>query len=233
MGLFDDPISQVRAFLNRQSIDRVDAADVDPWPVGASLILQEDTALELGNPGIGSISILAWTDSKSVCDGVISRIGPDLDKMEKPSVALAQVLLVAGAPEEPLAGYQDLRDAVLDTRLEGFMTRSLPSRQTVWCRVGHQARDRGFRLAHLGAALIGALRTVPFVTKAEAIFVTADTASVAELKPAADLVGRIVGAMRKMSEEPRHDCESCEYWDVCKTVEELQKLRKQRQEERT
>ncbi len=230
MGLFDDQIKHVQDFLaEKQSLSQVREFQVSPysgWPSEASLILEEDTALELGNPGIGSMSFIIWSEGHGADHDRILLVGPDLNEIRVQSVPFCQMILVKGSFRDEYECWRELREAVYDTKLEGFMTRVLPSRQMIWCRVDREALAKGFLLPHLGAALIRSLRDVSFVSGAEVIFVTSGKEDMEKLKKPGYDTARIVGAMMKMNEEKIYDCESCEYWDVCKSVAELRMMRR-------
>ena len=230
MGLFDEPLSSVRRFMSEAEeagrLRRLDAPGPEPWPSGSSLVLQEDTALELGNPSIGSLSMLIWCEKGEARDGAVSLVGPDLDEAEGTGLPLAQVVIAAGDFPNEYDSYRDLRDAVYDTKLKGLSVRAMPSKQVLWCRVSREAAAGGFSLGHLGAALLGNLKEVPGVTGAEALFVTAGSEDIARLSGAAAGARRLVDAMMKMYQEKNFDCETCEYQDVCETVMDLKKIRK-------
>ena len=229
MGLFDSPVEQLENFLaEKRASHQVREFPLDApwdWPEESSLILEEDAALELGNPGLGSLSLLLWTEGPCPDGDQVLLLGPDLNEIKTRGEPFAQVLLVRGSFNDEYECYQALRDAVYDTKLCGMMTRVLPSRQTIWSRVNREALDRGFSLAHLGAALIRRLKQVAFVSGARALFITGSAADIASLENAGRETARIVSAMAKMSEEMSYDCASCEFGDVCETVAELKKIR--------
>ncbi len=236
MGLFDEQIKQVEAFLSeKKSLGQLRELPVTPysrWPLESTLILEEDTGLELGNPRMGSLSFLLYSEVPAADDDRIFLIGPDLHEIQDKSVPFGQIVLVKGTFSDEYECYRELTEAVYDTRLEGFMVRALPGRGTIWCRVNREAREKGFMLAYLGAALIRSLKDVDFVSGAEVLFITSGKGDVERLKRPGHETGRIVGALMKMVEEKTYDCESCEYWDVCEDVAELKKIRSKLQEEK-
>ena len=237
MGLFDEQLTQVRRFLREAEeagrLRRLDASPSKPWPSGSSLVLREDTALELGNPSIGSLSMLIWCEEGAARDGAVSLVGPDLGEAEGTDMPFAQVVIAAGEFPNEYDSYRDLRDAVYDTKLKGLSVRAMPSKQVLWCRVSREAAGGGLSLGHLGAALLGNLREVPGVTAAETLFVTSGSADIARLSGAAAGARRLVDAMMKMYQENNFDCETCEYQDVCDTVIDLKKIRKKLASDRT
>jgi CO dehydrogenase/acetyl-CoA synthase beta subunit len=236
MGLFDEQVMEVRRFMREMRdggrLREFEAQDLETWPLGSTLVLEEDTAIELGNPRIASLSMLVWAGAGDVADGRVSIVGPDMGEATEKSLPLGQVLIAGGEFPNEYDSYRDIRDAVYDTHLEGFSVRTMPSRRTVWCRASRDAVGAGFSLAHLGAAFIEALSEVPGVESVEALFVTSSAQDVTKLSTAARGAQRLVEAMMKMYQEQNFDCETCEYADVCDTVMDLKKIRKKLADEK-
>jgi len=229
MGLFDEQVNAVAAFVRdkRASGELREFATCGrkPWPEGSSLVLEEDSALEMGNPRIASLSVLLWTEGDIGDSGRVSIVGPDINEAADLSIPFAQVLVASGEFPNEYDSFRDLRDAVYDTHLSGLSVRTMPSKQTMWCKVARDARAAGLSLVDLGAAYAEALRGVEGVTAAEALFVTSSAADVKRLAGAASGAQRLVDAMMKMYQEQNFDCETCEYADVCDTVMDLKKIR--------
>lgn len=236
VGLFDEQLEEIQIFYQAKENEgalRAFAAEEPPsWPEGQSLILEDDTALELGNPRIASLSFLVWSEGNGVEDGRVSLVGPDIGDAGGGSVPFAQVVMATGEFTDQYECFRDVREAVYDTRLEGFSVRTMPSRQTIWCRVGKEAMEDGLSLVDLGSALVESLKEVEFVSGAEVLFVTSSAEDVEELAPAAEGAQRKINAMMKMYEERNFDCETCEYRDVCDNVIELKKMKKQLEREK-
>ncbi len=228
MGLFDSPFSRVRDFIREKEgsgeLVRLEMDGRRSWPRGQELILEDETALELGHPEKGSLFFLAWTENASGEDEVML-VGPDLQKIPDRSAPFALAVLVSGQFEDEYDCFRDLRDEVFDTRLRGMASRVMPSRQTIWTRVKRDALENGMSLAHLGAAIIDNLRDFEFVSRVQTLFVTSAKEDVEKLAPAALESDRIARAMIKMTEEMSYDCESCEFSDVCEDVAELKRIR--------
>jgi len=236
MGLFDSPWRQLEAFLQKQReagrLRELPLAASGDWPEEQSLVLEEDTAIELGKPDRGSLSFLLWREDGEERDRVLL-VGPDLDELPSPSEPFGQIVLVRGRFEDEYECFRELRDAVYQTRLRGFMTRVLPSRQTIWARVNREARERGFSLAHLGAALVRNLKQSEFVSAASVVFIVSSREDLRSLEGAGREAARIAGAMLKMSEEMNFDCRTCEYADVCDEVAELKTIRQRLAEKKS
>ncbi len=200
--------------------------DRPPWPAGSSLVLEEDAALEMGNPRLGSLSVLLWSEEEDATGGRVSILGPDLGEADQARLPFARVLIASGEFPDEYDSYRGLRDAVYDTRLDGLSVRTMPSRLTVWCKVSRRAFESGLSLVDLGAAYIEALEDVEGVRSAEALFVTSSAADIARLSSAASGAQRLIEAMMKMYQEQNFDCEACEYRDVCDTVMDLKRIRR-------
>lgn len=227
--MFDAQIAEVRDLLEgwrEAGAVRYLERPPEAWPQEASMVLEEDTAFELGNPALASVSFLLWSGPESVADGAMALVGPDIPELGERSAPLAQVLMVGGDFQDDYEIYRSIRDVVYETRLKGFSVRTMPSRQSVWCRVSLQAAEGGLSFAHLGAALVDRLKGIGPVSRAEALFVTASAREVRKLAGAASGARVIVDAMMKMYAEKNFDCEDCDYREVCDTVEDLKKMRR-------
>ena len=196
------------------------------------VILSEDTGLELGSPGTLSRSLLLWDPGEGVADGRITLVGPDFPEAASPSLPFAQVVMAGGEFSDEYDCYRELRDATYNLKLRGFMTRTFPGRQSIWCRVSKETLAAGFSAQILGSSLIQALRRLEFVRSAEVLLVTASRDEVERLASPADKVLDIVEALIKMYEEMNFDCDTCEYLEVCDSVVELRQIRDRLQAER-
>ena len=229
MGLFDEQLAQVSATMEGWRRERTardfQAAVRPPWPVESSLVLEEDTALELGNPALASLFLLLWGETADVEDGRITLIGPDIPELQEARAPFALVVIVGGDFSDEYDSYRDIRDAVYGTRLEGLSVRMMPSRQTIWCRVSVGAMRKGLCAADIGSALIDAIKEVEEVRAAEVLFVTSSVEDVRSLARPANGARTVVDAMMKMYQEMNYDCDECEYQEVCDTVMGLKKIR--------
>jgi CO dehydrogenase/acetyl-CoA synthase beta subunit len=236
MGLFTAQVETVQRLvtqLRESSRLRILKINTDRlWPAEPSLVLEEDMGLELGNPKNGSLYFLLLTEQKLAGDDGVFLLGPDIEDIKCSSAPFAQVITVSGHFADEYQSYRMLRDAVYDTKLRGFMTRFLPSRGTVWCRITREALQQGLSLSDLGAAVSANLKSIAGVETVQIFFVTSSRQDLAPLEDPGYETRRIVGAMVKMNEEMSYDCSGCEYNDVCDTVTELRKYRRELKEKR-
>jgi len=191
---------------------------------GATIVLTEDTWLELGHPGTFSLAPALVTDRMDlVNDGAITLIGPDIPET-RGRLPFAQILLIASDDIQD-ESYRKINTFQYELELRGYMIKAVPSSLTIWSRISKGSAGRGFSFEVLGSAIIAAYKAAYPISSMEMIFVTSSTEDVEELKDLHRRVTRIIGAMDKMMEEMSFDCTSCEYLDVCGDVRQLGALR--------
>jgi CO dehydrogenase/acetyl-CoA synthase beta subunit len=201
--------------------------DIPPF-----VVLNEDAAVELGSPLVGSTGMVLCTDDKGlVYDGRITLIGPDIPDMVGKSVPFGQVILVAGETltDDDLPKIERVRD--ISSLLEGYMLRQAPKK--IWSRVSKEAVQKGFNLATLGAALMMNYREKLSVDAIEILFVTASREAVDDLSAIADKAHQHSLAVRKDVRQRSGllncegvDCHTCPDKLSCDTIRDIRVIRK-------
>ncbi len=236
MALFDQHLEEVSAFLERKhskgnSIAFAHQAKTD-WPMskGGNLVLSQDAAVELGNPGQGSTSFLLWKNvSPQKHKNQVTIVGPDLPELAGQSVPFGKIVIIGGDGFDEENSYERHRllDLVrYDINLQGYMMRGTSQFRQEWSRVSKEAIAKGFSFKILGGALIDKFMEFSFVRSVEVIFITANQKDIVEMSVVSSKAFRIISAMNKMAEELSCDCGSCDYSDVCSEVEELRSMRR-------
>jgi CO dehydrogenase/acetyl-CoA synthase beta subunit len=235
MGLFDAYVEQIRRFaaLKREHGKTAEHLHAGPvsWPVekDRNLVLSQDTAVELGNPGDVSSAFLIWVNEPAaVHHGLITIVGPDLSALTNRRVPFGRVIMVGGTDFDEENSYMRYREMELlryEVRLKGCMMRGASRFGREWSRVSRRALAKGFSLNTLGGALIDILKGCDYVRSVEILFVTGGREDVLELQKIADPVLKRIGAMKKMAEDDLLDCDTCAYSDVCREVSELRQMR--------
>ena len=235
--LFTEVISRVRAFVSGAAGGRSWPAHREPsWPAGGgrNIVLKDDLGLELGSPQKESLSCLLWThDLSAIGDGRVTLVGPDFPESRGMSLPFGKVVLagVEGfTADNAYDRHKDLDFLRYGIDLKGFMLRSASQYRREWCRVGTAALRDGFSARHLGSALIGLLRTKPYLKAAEVIYLTSSPADVAGLREITAPAERVIGAMNKMAGEMDFDCETCDYQPVCDDASALRAMRERLRE---
>lgn len=202
------------------------------WPKGrpGDIVLNADTAIELGHPQTESLAFLMWTDSRNkVRDGRITVYGPDLKQMAHGKTPFGKVTLIAvhGFTEDnSYERFQEMDMTRIRLSLKGHMIRAVPQQNKEWSRISKQAMKEGFSLRTLGNELIREYRKLEYVDAVEVMFVTSSIENVQKLRPAGEKVFRIISAMNKIFDNVDLDCSSCEFSDVCDEVEGLRSMHK-------
>lgn len=236
VNLFSEPIGHLRNYLahaaQRNVLQSLHYNPFLTWPEGSSLVLQENTAIELGGSE-KSLLMIFWTGQAGIVSpGCISLAGPDLTETDQSRLPFTQVILARGAFDDEYETYQVLQDALFDIRLQGISTRFWPDRQKVWNRVSSDALAGGFNLMLYGGTLLKKLQTLPAVKEAEVIFSTESPPDQELLAQAGHKTQEIMETLLKIYEELNFDCESCEYKEVCAEVAGLKEIHRRLHEER-
>ncbi len=231
MGLLDQPVAEVESFLKNKEAAEIDAGAV-AWPGGFDMVLKEDTALELGAPGDGSLFMVHWTKARANQNHAAYLLGPELKDLPAGQNPFALAATVYGNFNDDYDAYRMLMDALYETKLDGVSVRLVPTRGGIWCRISRRALEGGFSFDRWAAALIENFSARDSVIAARILFVTSGYKDIAGLFPIAKQTGSIIGAMKKMVEDMDCDCASCEYEQVCKGLDELKIMRRRMAKER-
>lgn len=201
----------------------------EPWPRDPmQIILQNETAVELGSPGTESMSMVLLTaDASLVDDGKVTLIGPDIDACKGSSIAFGKILFVAGhgfSEDNWQSRYENVSMSRLSLDLAGFSPRSAPQAMREWARVSDTALENGFSFEVLAREQYRALLEMDFVDAVETVFITSGSSDVLRFKDLAERVSKAERAMHKMVEKLVYNCSECEFQDVCDEVDELRKM---------
>jgi CO dehydrogenase/acetyl-CoA synthase beta subunit len=242
LEIFDDDIRWLRGYLESR---RSQGRDVRPLDSGkrdrripdflnkekTTIVLSEDTWLELGNPKTNSAAPVLVTESLDlVHDGAVTLVGPDIPEV-RGSLPFAQILLIASDQLQE-EDYRKINSFQYELELRGYMIKAIPSSLNIWSRVSEESVGEGFSFEVLGSAIVDRYKSTFSIPSMEIVFVTSSEEDVEELEELRHKVTRILSAMNKMIEELSFDCSSCEYLDVCGDVRQLGALREKVMRER-
>lgn len=230
MNLFGDIITEMRSYLASREEEgtlRCVKAHGKSWPrmESGNLVLESDTAVELGNPRSESVSFVLWSEKENeIADGNVTIIGPDISEAKGKSMPFGKVVMlhVEGMNEDnSYERHRKIELARYELELEGYMLRAVSQYLREWSRVSNAAFEKGFSFSILAGELSKVYRAFDFVKGAEFVFVTSSAADVRLLRNMGDKAERRIAALSKMAIEMNFDCASCEYTDVCTEVEAL------------
>jgi CO dehydrogenase/acetyl-CoA synthase beta subunit len=242
MQLYDTIIDDIKVIHNQHAVagnlKRVNFSNTHSWPSAGdrNLVLQSDTAIELGNPADEAVAFSLWTETPGmVKDNCITLIGPDITASAAPRIVFGKIVLIEGSGFDGENAYDRYREMDLvrfDLSLKGYMMRAANQNMREWSRISKEAVDNGFSFSVLGSALIAEFKKIDYIKSVEVIFITSTAKDVAALRPMAEQVWKINSAMSKMSDEMSSDCTDCEFEEVCDEVTELRKMRKTKEKGR-
>ncbi len=235
MELFGEIMAQTRNRLDELAarVHPVASYRAGPhsWPGGVrgNIVLQADTAVELGNPRDESASFVLWTENPALVEsGRITVVGPDIPESRGRSLPFGKAvfLLVEGFDAHNCyEHHREIELARYDVSLKGYMMRGVSQYLREWSRVSREAAGNGFTLRTLGEALVERYMSLDYVAGVECVFVTSSTADVRSLQPPGEKAARLIGAMNRMASELSLDCGSCGFSDVCAEVDGLRAMR--------
>lgn len=116
-------------------------------------VRKEDTYAEAGGQKTTAFEFVRTLDAAEVTDGKVEVIGPDLDEIEEGTrVPLAIVVDVAGRK------MQSDFEPVIERQFHHLMNFAegllhMGQRDLIWLRVSKSAKEKGFRLSHIGEIL--------------------------------------------------------------------------------
>lgn len=244
MNIFDGTIREVQDWFTRKEAEgkvrryeaSLEARASSPRGAKANstIILKEDTHVELGHPSVGSCSVtLATHDASLVEDGRITLVGPDIPETSQRMLPFAQIAVACCRNDIGEASLTMDRVLHVSAQVEGYMLRSVPDQ--IWARVSKEAARSGFLMRQLGWSLLNSINNeCPTITGSEIFFVTSNREDVLALK---DIVETARDKLRKLQTYERKpdgtyecttslDCSECPEKPVCDTIREVITIRK-------
>ena len=234
MELFDtilkDTIDRLEPFVTR----RWGYRPADAWPdTGRSeLVLQRDTAYELGGEGKPGIQYCCVTTSESL-DSVSETIlcGPDFGEISADCayarIALVRVSALEGKEEDQ---YRQLCEAAfVKYRVfpRGYMMRISPESNCERVRVSRRAVAEGISARDVGADFIRAYQSLPNLISVKMLFATDPVACYGALAELANGVQARTTALSTIFKGLATDCASCQMKPLCDEVEGMRELHQQ------
>ncbi len=234
MELYEDLISGVRDFVAQRQdatpFRQYQEKDLPAWPEGQKgrIVMQSETAVELGHPDSISTAFLLWSNQREIIhDGHVSLLGSELSEMDQPQLPFGKVLLLGVSDfttDNAFERQRELDRLRFELELSGYMLRAVSQYGREWSRVSKQALAQGGTLAALGGEWLRLYRSHPLVKAAEILLVTSSSQDVSALQQIGKQAERRTRAMDRIAAEYSLDCDSCEYNDVCNEVDALRAM---------
>jgi len=221
-----------------------------------SLVLSEDTYLELGSHDVPSCRLLIPVgDPNLIVDGKIKVIGPDISKKlpEKIKLPFAQLIFIYSrrAIDPDLYRKIQIHLSVFNI-INGFMIRVVPRK--FWIRISKDLVKSGFNFEQLGKFLIFHIKNKFLeISKIEIIFITTSEEKINDLEKISNEIQQLFSETtikKKLREiekgqipqellqgKKRFDCDyewscnECEYNEICdEIIDIVRKMKKYKEE---
>ncbi|MGV8981004.1 hypothetical protein [Clostridium sp.] len=234
MDMFTNVIIELSKYLKKQSNKTVvfDYDETVNWEKDkkTNIIMENDTAIELGHPSKESIYFTASTENKEqIQDGKIKLIGDDIKDIKEHRCSFGEIVLISGHgfnEENTYDRYLEMDMIKHKLCLKGYMIRAVPQRMKEWSRISTEAVKNDFSFKILGSELINKYKQLEYVDGVEIIFITSVDAELSSLKPLGETVTKSIQAMNKMFENLEYDCKACGFQEICDEVGELREMHK-------
>lgn len=184
------------------------------------VILQRDTAFELGGTGFNLVT------SSEINDEIIV-IGNDLDKI-KADCKFARISLIQ---IEDTADEQKAYNLIRKIEYvkyhyfpDGYMIRTSSRSHKEAVRVSKKAIKNGISFERVGNLLINKYKEIPAVKGVKVIFVTDQSADFNALTSLAEKNNRITETLNHIMNNVNFDCSTCNLKPICDEVEGMKEL---------
>jgi len=231
MELYNSLIDSTRELLSKGTAKVWDYNGKKTWiDAGSSeLVLQSDSAFELGAMGLGSANYICTTASSSLVDkDQIILYGKDLKDI-KGDTPFARIMLLRigdleGEDEQIYRALKDIEFCKYHVYPEGYMVRMSPESHREQIRVSKKAIKRGINFEAVGNLYIESYKKNPNVLNATVIFITDPDMDYAAMVENSKKVDAITNTLTHIMEGLPTDCSVCQLKDICDEVEGMKEL---------
>ena len=230
MKVFDKFIKQTKDDIGTYSDKIYEVKKDSNWEKlkSSDLILQGDTAVELGHPETKSTSYIMWTNTENkVSDNKITVIGPDLNEIKNSPIDYAKITIIKTKKYDEDKAYeifQEMEKLRLNINLEGYMIRATSQKTREWCRVSKKALGKGFSFQILGSELIKSYKERDFIDEVEIIFVVGQKTLIDQLAKIGTKVTEITMALNTIFDDIEFDCHSCNFSEICDEIDGMKEM---------
>lgn len=204
---------------------------------GDYVVLDEDTALELGSPGKLSVSRLLWTNKANLVNNKIYIIGDSLSDFKVKELSFLQILIIELNENTDPFTSDIYRIKNLSNKIPGYMTRSIPDK--TWVRIHKNLLNKGFTLHTLADVLIKSyVDENKIVKNIDVILIAGDDSSIGRYIPICDSAKTISSNNMNLHWLENGiltcegiNCSSCEEYHDCNKIKEILSQRRRNENE--
>ncbi|MBD3254561.1 MAG: hypothetical protein GF383_05685 [Candidatus Lokiarchaeota archaeon] len=202
------------------------------------IILQEETALELGGIEKNSSSFVIPIKNKNQLDliqnGKITLIGPEIEEIPQHSIHFGMIILI-GSENMSDTSFEELnRFSFLSNSIEGFSIRTIPQR--FWCRISKDLMHKRFSFEFLGNAFLYLYDKAfaEICDSMEVLFLSNDLETLEALnmitqEVRATLIDRwkkkVDDWKKRIDCDYEWECEVCPYQETCEDLKKVMEIR--------
>lgn len=196
----------------------------------SNLVMEYETAVELGGPKEESVSFLLWKDhsKEDKLSGTVL-LGPDISDSFEKKIPFGKVILVTGEgfnEDNAYERYEEMNKLRYRLDMEGYMLRAIPQNNKEWSRISYGSYQKGLSFELIGNRIISQFLKLPYVESVNVYFITSSIKDVQALKPLGSKAAISIQAMQHIVEHLEYDCNACGFQEVCKEVDGLKAMHK-------
>lgn len=233
MKLFDSLIKKIEELCDGKPTRHYIYDGDGAWPEHENheMILQKDTAYELGSIGHNAVNITCVTGDTSLFGELKNETilyGDELRDIAKDrSYARISLIYSDNIPENTDDAYQALQDidfVKYHVFPEGYMIRTSGQTCREQVRVGKKALANGISFEGIGNTFIEHYLQLKEVRYAKVIFFTAEDIPYSELEKLGNQAFDIKSSLSAIKNGLPTECSICDIKDICNEVEGLREL---------
>lgn len=231
--LYDSFIEELKELLpSDPEIYAYDENDIWQESQEFELILQKETAYELGERGCESVNYtLITTNQELVPSDQVTVYGPDLQELTGAASYARISLAVIRDKEEWEHDSEKLYKVIGDIDFvkyhvfpKGYMLRCSARTHREQVRVSKESLKAGMTFSHIGNTIIKHMKENPNVLAVNEIFVTAESANYKDLIQSAAKAAAIRRSLSVLNKGMPTECGTCDIREICNDVEGLREL---------
>ena len=229
MNIYDECFTGLDSILKAYKPKKLNISQTESWEdMGKNqIILQNDSAYELGAANLPAVSSIAITDNKKlVSEDELLLIGNDLQDI-KENLPFARIALIRvdenemGTGDELYKAIRKIEFARYHIQPEGYMMRISAFTHREAVRISKKALSKGLNFANVGKLFIDEYKKNTPVKAVKLIFVTDPDFPYDKLQKIMEKSEQITAALDHIMKNIKMDCDSCNLKTVCEEVEAL------------
>ena len=228
MKLYDSIIKTVLDETKKAGVVDITDNAASTWPVNeqSELVMQRDSAFELGGGVNPSVNYTLVSTEHIVSEDGVFLVGPDLSGINS-DVAFARIVIIEteeiGESEEAYNAIRDMEFARYHVFPKGYMVRVSSQSNQEQVRISKEAKAKGIDFSAIGKAYIEKYKAIAHVKNVRVVFITkAETVEI--LKPYAKTADDITKSLTHIYDGLATDCGHCDFKKVCDEVEGMREM---------